>query len=37
MAVWSVTTTHDPADLRGADRVAPGLRELLPGLRAPAA
>jgi sugar-phosphatase len=37
MAVWSVTTTHDPAALRAADRVAAGLRELLPGLRAPAA
>ena len=35
MTVWAVTTTHDPAELRAADRVAGGLTELLPGLRAP--
>jgi sugar-phosphatase len=36
MAVWSVTTTHAPADLRAADRLAAGLRDLVPGLRVPA-
>ena len=37
MAVWAVTTTHEPEDLRAADRVAAHLTELLPGLRAPCA
>ena len=36
MTVWAVTTTHVPADLRAAHRVAPGLPELLADL-APAA
>lgn len=35
MTVWAVTTTHDPAELGAADRVADGLTELLPGLQAP--
>ncbi|MGE0027702.1 MAG: HAD-IA family hydrolase [Thermoleophilia bacterium] len=35
MSVWAVTTTHDPAELRDAHRVAGGLSELLPALRAP--
>ena len=37
MSVWAVSTTHDAADLGGADRVAGGLTELLPALRAPRA
>ena len=37
MSVWAVATTHDAADLGGADRVAGGLTELLPALRAPRA
>jgi sugar-phosphatase len=32
MIVWAVTTTHDPEELRGADRVAGRLAELLPEL-----
>jgi len=32
MAVWAVTTTHDPEDLRAADRVARHLAELVPEL-----
>jgi len=37
MAVWAVATTHDPAELGAADRVAADLTELLPALRAPRA
>ncbi len=37
MSVWAVATTHDAADLGAADRVAGGLTELLPALRAPRA
>lgn len=36
MAVWAVATTHPARDLRDADRVAPGLPDLLEGLRAAA-
>lgn len=34
MSVWAVTTTHAPADLGAADRVAAGLPELLAALPA---
>ncbi len=37
MSVWAVSTTHDAADLGDAERVAGGLTELLPALRAPRA
>jgi hypothetical protein len=37
MAVWAVTTTHDPSELGAADRVAARLADLLPALRRPAA
>ena len=37
LAVWAVAPTHDPEELRAADRVATHLTELLPGLRAPCA
>jgi hypothetical protein len=36
MTVWAVTTTHAPAELGGAQRIATGLPELLADL-APAA
>jgi sugar-phosphatase len=29
MTVWAVTTTHEPAELGAAERIAPGLPELL--------
>ena len=32
MTVWAVTTTHDPAELGDAQRVAAGLPELLAAL-----
>jgi sugar-phosphatase len=34
MAVWAVATTHEPAELRGADRIAAGLPELFSARRA---
>lgn len=34
MTVWAVSTTHHPSELGAADRIAAGLTELLPGLRA---
>ena len=37
MTVWAVTTTHDAAELGGAQRVAAGLPELLAALSARAA
>jgi beta-phosphoglucomutase-like phosphatase (HAD superfamily) len=36
MTVWAVTTTHAPAELGGAQRIATGLPELLADLAPPA-